>query len=239
VLAEATTIAPVAVRSAGAAASLRVGGLTRWTSIDFPGRLAAVVFCQGCPWRCGYCHNPDLLQAGAATGQGWAQVRAFLQTRVGLLDGVVFSGGEPTLQTALPAALADVRALGFETALHTGGMYPQRLAAVLPLLDWVGLDIKAPWGQYDAVTVTPGSAGPVQESLHRLVASGRSYECRTTWHPGLFPVTDLMALAQDLAGRGVRNWVLQAGRPGALADLSPEVVRGFAALFPQFAQRQA
>ena len=239
VLAEATSIAQAAVQPAGATAGFRVGGLTRWTSIDFPGRLAAVVFCQGCPWRCGYCHNPDLLQAGAATGQGWAQVRAFLQARVGLLDGVVFSGGEPTLQTALSAALAEVRALGFETALHTGGMYPQRLAAVLPLLDWVGLDIKAPWTQYDAVTETPGSAVPVQESLHRLVASGLSYECRTTWHPDLFAVAELLALAQDLAGRGVQNWVLQAGRPGALADLSPEVVRGFKGLFPQFAQRQA
>lgn len=238
-LAEATAIAPVAVKPAGATASLRVGGLTRWTSIDFPGRLAAVVFCQGCPWRCGYCHNPDLLQAGAATGQDWAQVRAFLQTRVGLLDGVVFSGGEPTLQAALPAALADVRALGFETALHTGGMYPQRLAALLPLLDWVGLDIKAPWAHYGAVTATPGSAVPVQESLHMLLASGRSYECRTTWHAGLFSVAELLALAQDLAGRGVRNWVLQAGRQGAFADLSPDVVRHFAGLFPQFAQRQA
>lgn len=225
--------------AAAATASLRVGGLTRWTSIDFPGRLAAVVFCQGCPWRCGYCHNPDLLPAGAATGQDWAQVRAFLQTRVGLLDGVVFSGGEPTLQAALPAALADVRALGFETALHTGGMYPQRLAAVLPLLDWVGLDIKAPWAHYDAVTATPGSAAPVQESLQMLVKGGLSYECRTTWHPGLFPVAELLALAQDLAGRGVQNWVLQAGRPGALAKLSPDVVRQLTGLFPQFALRQA
>jgi pyruvate formate lyase activating enzyme len=239
VLAEATSIAPAAVKPAGATVSLRVGGVTRWTSIDFPGRLAAVVFCQGCPWRCGYCHNPDLLQAGATTGQDWAQVLAFLQTRVGLLDGVVFSGGEPTLQTALPAALADVRALGFETALHTGGMYPQRLAAVLPLLDWVGLDIKAPRAHYDAVTATPGSAVPVQESLHKLVESGLSYECRTTWHEDLFPVAELVALAQDLAGQGVRNWVLQAGRPGALADLSPDVVQLFMGLFPQFAQRQA
>ncbi len=123
---------------------MRIGGITPLTTIDFPGRLAAVVYCQGCPWRCSYCHNPELLDATAPAAVPWPQVLAFLQSRRGLLDGVVFSGGEPTLQAALPAALAEVRAMGFATGLHTGGMYPERLAAVLPLLDWVGLDVKGP-----------------------------------------------------------------------------------------------
>ena len=117
------------------AAPLRVSGLTRMTSIDFPGQLAAVVFCQGCPWRCGYCHNPELLDASAGGAIAWESVLAFLHGRRGLLDGVVFSGGEPLAQSALPQALAQVRAMGFATALHTGGMYPDRLAAVLLDLD--------------------------------------------------------------------------------------------------------
>lgn len=194
------------------ATGLRVGGLTRLTSIDFPGRLAAVVFCQGCPWRCDYCHNPDLLDAGAPTGLNWEQVLTFLEMRRGLLDGVVFSGGEPTLQTALPQALTAVRAMGFETALHTGGMYPERLAQVLPLLDWVGLDIKAPLSHFDAVTGTPGSGPRVRESLRTLLSSGVAYECRTTWHPGLFPADALLALADELAALGVSQWVLQECR---------------------------
>ncbi len=136
---------------------LRIGGITPLTSIDFPGRLAAVLYCQGCPWRCGYCHNPELLDATTPAAVPWPEVLAFLKSRQGLLDGVVFSGGEPTLQAALPAALAQVRALGFQTALHTGGMYPERLQALLPLLDWVGLDIKGPLHAYDAITRTPGS----------------------------------------------------------------------------------
>lgn len=143
---------------AAESATLRVGGLTRLTSIDFPGRLAAVVYAQGCPWRCGYCHNPELLDASAPATPAaldWPQVLAFLDKRRGLLDGVVFSGGEPTLQTALPAALREVRAMGFQTALHTGGMYPERLSALLPLLDWVGLDIKGPLQRYDAITSPP------------------------------------------------------------------------------------
>ena len=200
------------------AATLRVGGLTPLTSIDFPGRLAAVVYAQGCPWRCGYCHNPELLDAAAPTALDWPQILAFLDKRRGLLDGVVFSGGEPTLQTALPAALAEVRAMGFETGLHTGGMYPERLSALLPLLDWVGLDIKGPLPHYDAITGALGSGDKAWESLRRLLASGVAYECRTTWHAGLFSAAELLALADDLAALGVTHWALQECRaPGAAA----------------------
>ncbi|MDE2090165.1 MAG: radical SAM protein, partial [Gammaproteobacteria bacterium] len=86
--------------------ALRVGGLTPLTTVDFPGCLAAVVFCQGCPGRCGYCHNPHLLPATSSTAaRPWAQVRDFLERRRGLLDGVVYSGGEPTAQTGIVAAV--------------------------------------------------------------------------------------------------------------------------------------
>ena len=209
-MAAAPTADPAA--QAGLADGLRVGGLTPLTTIDFPGRLAAVVYCQGCPWRCGYCHNPALLDATAPGTVPWPQVRAFLRSRQGLLDGVVFSGGEPTLQAALPAALAEARALGFATGLHTGGMYPDRLAAVLPLLDWVGLDIKGPPGCYDAITHTPGSGAKVWTSLQRMLASGVAHECRTTWHAGLFGVSALHDLADTLATAGVRQWAVQECR---------------------------
>jgi len=189
--------------------TLRVGGLTRLTTIDFPGRLAAVVFCQGCPWRCGYCHNPELLDASQPGTLAWADVLGFLHQRRGLLDGVVFSGGEPLAQSALPAALQQVRDMGFATALHTGGMYPERLAAALPLLDWVGLDVKAPWARIPAITGVPGSGAKVRESLALLLQSGVAHEVRSTWHPGLYPLADLQALGQELAALGLRDWVLQ------------------------------
>ena len=222
------------------AAPLRVSGLTRMTSIDFPGQLAAVVFCQGCPWRCGYCHNPDLLDATAPAAMAWGEVLAFLQQRQGLLDAVVFSGGEPLLQPGLPAALQEVRALGFATGLHTGGMYPERLQALLPLLDWVGLDIKGPLHAYDAITRTPGSGAKAYASLRHLLASGVPHECRTTWHAGLFSVEDLFALADTLADAGVAHWALQECRaPGAATwALTAGQVERLGARFAGFAVRR-
>ena len=102
--------------------------------------------------------------------------------------------------------------MGFATALHTGGMYPDRLAAVLPLLDWVGLDINGPQAGYDAITRTPGSGARAWQSLQLLLASGVDYECRTTWHEGLFDTPGLLGLAEQLARAGVVHWAPQECR---------------------------
>ncbi len=207
---------------------LRVGGLTPLSSTDWPGQLAAVVFCQGCPWRCGYCHNPDLIPAQAETELAWDDVMALLRRRQGLLDAVVFSGGEPTLQADLAEAMRDVRALGFKIGLHTGGMYPKRLDAVLPLVDWVGLDVKAPFANYAAITGVEGSGARAREGLERVLASGTDYEVRTTVHPAMLNDDALAGLARDLAERGVKRYVLQAFRPQGCrdADLCGKAARG-------------
>lgn len=232
-------VPPEAMRepaSPAAADALRIGGLTRLTGVDFPGRLAAVVFLQGCPWCCVYCHNPALLDAAVPGALAWSAVRAFLQQRRGLLDGVVFSGGEPTLQAALVPALAEARVLGYACGLHTGGMYPDRLAQSLPHLDWVGLDIKAPRHLHDAVTGTRGGAGRAASSLSLLLDSGVALECRTTWHAGLFGRDDLFRLADELAAQSVRHWVLQTCRgPGpAPQPLGPGDLAALASHFERF-----
>lgn len=189
---------------------LQVGGFIPLTGIDFPDRLAAVVFCQGCPWRCSYCHNPHLIPRSAQGDCDWPTLLDFLKRRRGLLDAVVFSGGEPTLQAALPVAVRQVRALGFQVGLHTSGCYPQRLQSLLPLLDWVGLDIKAPAQHYEQITGVSGSAAKVARSLQLLLDSGVAHECRTTWHPGLFSREALQALGQSLKRQGVMQWRVQA-----------------------------
>ena len=220
------------------AGTLRIGGLVPLTSIDFPGRLAAVLFCQGCPWQCGYCHNPHLIPPQVPPAMAWDDFLSFLARRRGLLDGVVFSGGEPTLQAALPEAMGAVRRMGFQIALHTAGMYPDRLASVLPLVDWVGFDIKGPAHCHEAITGTPGGAARAMASLDRLLASGVPYECRTTWDPGLFDEAALMALADGLTARGVRHWSLQVcNRAGRPVPWPPGVAGRLASAFPQLALR--
>jgi len=216
-----------------------IGGLAPFSSVDWPGQLAAVVFVAGCPWRCHYCHNPHL-QTRART-LDWDDVFAFLRRRVGLLDAVVFSGGEPLSEPQLPQLMRDVRALGYKIGLHTGGIYPARLADVLPLVDWVGLDIKTSAPRYDALTGRRGSAAPVDACLDLLLHNGGTFECRTTWHPDWLPEPQLLALAQNLSQRGVKHYALQAYRsaPGTPAITLPSegTQRALAACFSSFCCR--
>jgi pyruvate formate lyase activating enzyme len=198
--------------------TLRVGGLTPLSTTDWPGMLAAVVFCQGCPWRCGYCHNPHLIPARGDGEIPWDEVIAFLHRRRGLLDGVVFSGGEPTLQADLGDAMREVGALGFRIGLHTGGAYPRRLAEVLPLVDWVGLDAKAPFADYARITGIDGSGERAQASLDCLLASGVDHQVRTTVHPTLLADAEVVELARALSARGVKRYVVQPFRTPGCAD---------------------
>jgi len=200
------------------AVTLRVGGFTPLSTLDYPGELATVVFCQGCPWRCRYCHNGDLLPARGAREIPWSEVRMFLEHRRGLLDAVVFSGGEPTLQGALGAALEQVRALGYRIGLHTAGIYPDRLARVLPQVDWVGLDIKAPATDYAAITGIPGSGEAAWESARCLIASGVEYEIRVTLHPALLDPAALEGVLIDLERLGARQILLQPCRTHTILD---------------------
>lgn len=192
---------------------LRLGGLTPFTTIDYPDHLAAVAFCQGCPWRCGYCHNPELLPASRDETLDWSELRNLLKRRRGLLDAVVFSGGEPTLQRDLPQAMAEAWELGYKVGLHTAGCYPARLRRLLPWLDWVGLDIKAPREDYPEVTGVPGSGEAAWASLALLLEAGVPLEVRTTVDPRLLPLARLDRLIDELAEAGVRRLVLQPRRP--------------------------
>ena len=198
---------------------MRVGGTIPLSSLDYPGVLAAVVFCQGCPWRCGYCHNAALREIGSGAPEtDFDQFLHWLEGRRGLLDAVVFSGGEPTLQPGLVAAMTAVRAMGFGIGLHTAGIFPRALADVLPLCDWVGLDIKAPRARYARVAGVLGGDRAAFASLSLLRESSVAYETRTTWHPDLFDESQLLRLACELDEQGVRTWVVQAFRPQGCAD---------------------
>ena len=229
-------------------AELKVGGLTPFSATDYPGKLAAVVFVQGCPWRCGYCHNPHL-QARTPNGvMPWRDVLTLLRRRMGLVDAVVFSGGEACMDPQLARAMLDVKQLGFQIGLHTAGIYPQRLTEVLPLVDWVGFDIKAAFADYRSITRVAGSGNPARACARAIIASGVAHECRTTIHPQLQSEEQLLALAATLANMGVQDYVLQAFRSegchdqrlcgdSAIGYPSTATLAQIGAMFPRFTFR--
>src|SRR5690606_34931067 len=128
----------------------------------------------------------------------WDDIMRFLRRRTGLIDGVVFSGGEPTMDPGLETAIRQARALGYRIGLHTGGTHPRRLAQVLPAVSWVGLDIKARFQDYAHVTQVARSGDPARASLQAVLDSGVDFECRTTVHPDLISAQDLLALGHAL-----------------------------------------
>ncbi|WP_136065984.1 anaerobic ribonucleoside-triphosphate reductase activating protein [Modicisalibacter radicis] len=197
---------------------LPVAGLTAMTTLDYPDHLACVVFLQGCPLRCGYCHNPQMLEPRKAGSEEWAGIEAFLERRQGLLEAVVFSGGEPTLHAGLAEAAERAHALGFKVGLHTAGIYPRRLQALLPWLDWVGLDVKGAATDFDRIVGRPGMAAGHARSLALLLESGIAFECRTTVHWRDFDLASLRRLALDLAERGVARYAIQLARTGQCLD---------------------
>lgn len=204
-------------RPAQASDLLPIGGIQPLTTTDYPGKLALVVFTQGCPWRCPYCHNAALQTIQKERPIEWIQVVELLEARREFLDAVVFSGGEPTLHAGLKDALHAVRAMGFLTGLHTAGVYPERLAGLLPLLDWVGLDIKAPFDQrYCELTHDPNCLPKVLESLQLMLRSNLSFQLRTTVGAGALSEEDFETLNQQLRSLQAPESVRQVARPVGL-----------------------
>lgn len=191
-----------------------VGGVEKFSAVDFPGVLSAVVFMQGCPWKCPYCHNASIREILKENSFSWEKFVDFLRKRVGRLDAVTFSGGEPLVQDCLGDAIKEVKELGFKIGLHTGGYRPEHLAQVLPLVDWVGLDIKAPFDEvkYQSI-VGVNHLKKVQESLALLLKWDGDFECRTTCDPRFLSVEDLWVIAKTLKEKGVKKYFLQKYRP--------------------------
>lgn len=193
-----------------------VGGVEKFSAVDFPGCLTAVVFMQGCPWACPFCHNASIRQILKENDFSWDLFIDFLKNRVGKLDAVTFSGGEPLVQDGLIDAINQVKELGFKIGLHTGGYRPEHLAKILPSVDWVGLDIKAPFDEkhYQKI-IGVNHLQRVEQSLDILLENQVDFECRTTCDPRFLNSADLLNIAKILKAKGVKKYFLQKYRPVA------------------------
>lgn len=193
---------------------IKIGGVETFSTVDFPNQMAAVVFMQGCPWRCPFCHNASLQKIGAETNFIWEKFVDFLKGRKGILDAVVFSGGEPLVQDELADYICEVKELGYKIGLHTGGYRPEALAKVQPLVDWIGFDIKAPLNEEHYTKAVGGinHFGQVMKSLNMIIDSGLHFECRTTCDPRILSIRDVYTIADELKAKGVKEYYLQKYR---------------------------
>ncbi len=188
---------------------IQIGGLVPFTTIDYPGKLAAVLFLVGCPLRCAYCSNPSLITPhdGEYDPQ---RVMEWITGRAGKLEAIVFSGGEALMQGQVAIDyMRRVRELGFLIGLHTNGFYPDLLAAAADVVDWIGLDYKAVAGKYENLTGQKIAHEHMLRSLEVWQKTGKDFEIRITCDPRFITPADLIEIANDLQARGVKTVAVQ------------------------------
>lgn len=187
---------------------MNIGGLTKFSAIDYPGKLCCIVFFQGCPLRCAYCHN-EHLQDVCSGAIAFSEVIDFLKTRIKRLEAVVLSGGEPLMQDDLSDAVENIKSLGFLVGLHTSGFYTDRFEQVLPKVDWVGFDVKHLFEKYEDITGNPLAGKRALDSLKLLIKSNVPFEARLTYDSRFISESNLVEIAKTLAGLGINELVIQ------------------------------
>jgi pyruvate formate lyase activating enzyme len=200
---------------------MRIGGLQKCSTIDFPEKVACVLFTQGCNFRCAFCHNEELVDPKRWVASiSEEEIFAFLEKRKNVLDAVVISGGEPTLQKDLAEWFRRIRDLRLATKLDTNGTHPDVLQSLIQenLLDFVAMDIKHRLEEmaYSCIVGIPGTLSDVKQSIQILMGSSINYEFRTTLIQEIHKPEDVLTLAESL--RGARQWALQKFRPEKTLD---------------------
>lgn len=162
---------------------MTISGLQKMTLLDFPGKVACTVFLHGCNYRCPFCHNAELLEGKPEPLMTKEEFLTFLKKRVGLLDGVCISGGEPTLSAGLKALMTDIKAMGFAIKLDTNGSRPAILKELVAenLVDYVAMDIKNSPSRYaETVGLAKVDLAAIEESAKFLMSGAVDSEFRTT-----------------------------------------------------------
>ena len=183
-----------------------IGGIQRTSLLDFPDKISAIVFTQGCNFNCGYCHNPDLLNSKKDI-YSTDVFFEFIDKRKGKLDGVVITGGEATLQPDLIPFIKEVKARGFLVKLDTNGYRPNVLKEALDFVDYVAMDIKAPLKKYSDITKTNIDPSKIEKSIKLIQTSNVPYEFRTTVMKSQLNYEDFKKIGELI--KGTENYFLQ------------------------------
>lgn len=190
---------------------LFIGGIVSISTVDYPDHIASVVFLQGCPWRCVYCHNQHLQTISPSESLPWEDILNLLRARVGFVEAVVFSGGEPLAQESLYYAIMDVKKLGFLVGLHTSGAFPQHLSKIITLIDWIGFDVKTAFKDYHLITNIADSGNNAYESLKIAIDSNANLEVRITMHESI-ETSVIVNVLKEISLMGAKTVVLQKCR---------------------------
>jgi pyruvate formate lyase activating enzyme len=198
-----------------------IKGFIETSLIEWEGMLVSILFLPGCNYRCSYCHSPHLVYASEDMETIPTKVvMESLRRRKGWMDGVVVSGGEPTLQKGLKELLRRLKALGLKVKLDTNGSNPDVLEELLKerLLDCIAMDVKAPLREeeYSRATGRPCDVEALKRSIRLILQSGIEHEFRTTVCPGLLAEEGVGEIARDLLG--TKRYVLQSFRPNNCLD---------------------
>ncbi|MGD8452806.1 MAG: anaerobic ribonucleoside-triphosphate reductase activating protein [Phycisphaerae bacterium] len=181
---------------------MNIGGLQPFSLNDFPGRVAAVIFTQGCNFCCPFCHNGQLVSSNGVPDEQLSDgdVLRFLRNRRRQIDGVVLSGGEPTLQPDLPDFLCQLRRLGYAIKIDTNGSRPDVIRRLIAaeFVDFIAMDVKAPLERYDVLSGTRVNTAEILESIQLISASTIAHQFRTTVVPSLLHAADIARIRRLL-----------------------------------------
>jgi len=187
-----------------------IGGLQKVSLVDYPGHISATLFLQGCNFRCPFCHNPELVnpelfQRPLPEEELWT----FLRNRVGKLDGVAITGGEPTMHKDLPDIMRRIKGMGLLVKLDTNGSHPDMLEQIIGLrcVDYIAMDLKAPLERYAELTGVRVDSAAIQRSIRLIMGSSIAYEFRTTVVRSLLAPDEILAIGRMIAGG--RRYALQ------------------------------
>jgi pyruvate formate lyase activating enzyme len=196
-----------------------IGGFQRFSLIDYPGKICATIFTQGCNFRCPYCHNPELVNARRSQHLiPEEDVFSFLEKRRNKLDAVVITGGEPILQADLLEFLEKIKTMGYLTKLDTNGSDPRVIEKIIDrrLADYLAMDVKAPLEKYQEITNSNIDCDEIKQSIRLIMHSGIDYEFRTTIVTSQLSEENILEIGKLI--RGAKLYILQKFVPSKVVD---------------------
>jgi pyruvate formate lyase activating enzyme len=205
---------------------LKIGGIEKSSLLDYPDKISTVIFLYGCNLRCRYCHNPELVTEPFKKEIAYPEkeILDFLRSRIGKIDGVVITGGEPLIQKDIEKFIIRIKNLGLFVKLDTNGFYPEILKKLIKnnLIDYIAMDVKYSEKEYEKYIKNSSN---IKKSIAVIINSGIDYEFRTTYVSGIHTKESAEGIGKLI--KGAKRYYIQNFRPGKCIDESLDITNSF------------